>query len=479
MGATFYFYDLETSGFNPREARIMQFAGRRTDLKMKPIGDPDNIIIKLTEDTLPEPDAILVTGITPQQTLQDGVTEAEFLKYFHNEIVEPDTIFVGFNTVRFDDEFMRFLHYRNFYDPYEWEWRENRSRWDILDVVRMTRALRPDGITWPFDSSGKASNRLEFLTSVNKLSHSNAHDALSDVEATIAVARMIHNKQPKLFEYLLEMRKKKNVEKIVNTDKPFVYTSGKYNGDFEKTTVVGLLAKHPSLGDAAVVFDLRYDPAAFVDLSPKELADAMKRRSDEEGPRLPVKTLKYNRCPAVAPIVVLDEKSKTRLNLKMELIEKNFKTLITNRDKLASKLNEALEMLDKYQQAKFIEDNLDADSRLYEGFFNDSDRTKMSLVRATDPNELTNLDVVFNDGRLQALLPLYKARNFPKSLNDNDLKLWEQFKERRLMGGGADSKAVRYFKRLDELLFGSSLTAKNQYLIEELKLYGESILPLY
>lgn len=479
MGATFYFYDLETSGFNPREARIMQFAGRRTDLKMKPIGDPDNIIIKLTEDTLPEPDAILVTGITPQQTLQDGITEAEFLKHFHNEIVKPDTIFVGYNTVRFDDEFMRFLHYRNFYDPYEWEWQENRSRWDILDVVRMTRALRPDGITWPFDSSGKASNRLEFLTSVNKLSHSNAHDALSDVEATIAIARMIHNKQPKLFDYLLEMRKKKNVEKIVSADKPFVYTSGKYNGDFEKTTVVGLLVQHPSLGDAAMVFDLRYDPAAFVDLSPKELADAMKRRSDEEGPRLPVKTLKYNRCPAVAPITVLDEKSKTRLTLNMEQIEKNYKTLIINRDKLASKLNEALEMLDKYQQAKFAEDNLDADSRLYEGFFNDSDKTKMSLVRATDQSELTNFDIVFSDGRLQALLPLYKARNFPKSLNDNDQKLWEQFKERRLMGGGADSKAVRYFKRLDELLSSSSLTAKNRYLIEELKLYGESILPLY
>lgn len=479
MGATFYFYDLETSGFNPREARIMQFAGRRTDLKMKPIGDPDNIIIKLTEDTLPEPDAILVTGITPQQTLQDGITEAEFLKHFHNEIVKPDTIFVGYNTVRFDDEFMRFLHYRNFYDPYEWEWQENRSRWDILDVVRMTRALRPDGITWPFDSSGKASNRLEFLTSVNKLSHSNAHDALSDVEATIAIARMIHNKQPKLFDYLLEMRKKKNVEKIVSADKPFVYTSGKYNGDFEKTTVVGLLVQHPSLGDAAMVFDLRYDPAAFVDLSPKELADAMKRRSDEEGPRLPVKTLKYNRCPAVAPITVLDEKSKTRLTLNMEQIEKNYKTLIINRDKLASKLNEALAMLDKYQQAKFAEDNLDADSRLYEGFFNDSDKTKMSLVRATDQSELTNFDIVFSDGRLQALLPLYKARNFPKSLNDNDQKLWEQFKERRLMGGGADSKAVRYFKRLDELLSSSSLTAKNRYLIEELKLYGESILPLY
>ncbi|MEK7153130.1 MAG: exodeoxyribonuclease I, partial [Patescibacteria group bacterium] len=199
--ASFFFYDLETSGFGSREARIMQFAGQRTDMQLNPIGEPANVFIRLTEDILPDPDAVLVTGITPQAAIADGITEAEFLKLFTEDIAVPYTIFVGFNTVRFDDEFVRCLHYRNFYDPYEWQWQDGRSRWDLLDLVRMTRALRPEGIEWPFDIKGNPTNRLELLTALNKLEHEHAHDALSDVEATIAVARLVRNKQEKLFDF--------------------------------------------------------------------------------------------------------------------------------------------------------------------------------------------------------------------------------------------------------------------------------------
>lgn len=237
MAASFFFYDLETSGFNPREARIMQFAGQRTDLDLHPVGDPVNLLIKITDDILPDVDATLITGITPQMTLADGLTEAEFLREFENSIAIPGTVFLGFNTVRFDDEFMRCLHYRNFYDPYEWQWQDNRSRWDLLDVVRMTRALRPQGIEWPFDIHGKPTNRLELLTGLNKLSHEQAHDALSDVTATIEVARLIRNKQTKLFDYLFVMRDKKKVAELVNKSEPFVYTSGKYAAEHDKTTV--------------------------------------------------------------------------------------------------------------------------------------------------------------------------------------------------------------------------------------------------
>jgi exodeoxyribonuclease-1 len=477
MAETLYFYDLETSGFNPREARIMQFAGQRTDLKMKPIGEPHNYIIKLSDDVLPEPDAILVTGITPQQTITDGITEAEFLKIFQEEVAVSETIFVGFNTVRFDDEFMRFLHYRNFYDPYEWQWQDGKSRWDLLDVVRMTRALRPDGIEWPFDSNGKPSNRLEFLTDANKISHDNAHDALADVQASIALARLIHNKQPKLFNYLLKMRHKKEVAALVLEDKPFVYTSGKYPSEFEKTTVVGLLAEHPGQKGGALVFDLRYDPSAFVDLSPEELAEAMRRRSDEEGPRLPIKTLKYNRCPAVAPLSVLDDLSKARLDIAVNECIKNFHTLKHLQDQLEVKIKLAIELLDKAQQAKLLEDEMEVDGRLYEGFFSDSDKTKMSLVRASQGSELSTVDVVFHDGRLSALLPLYKARNYPKTLNDDEIRQWEQYRERKLLGGGVSSRANRYFTRLAELFKKDDLSPKQTYILEELQLYGESILP--
>jgi exodeoxyribonuclease-1 len=478
MDDTFYFYDLETSGFNPRDARIMQFAGQRTDMKLKPIGNPDNFLIKITEDVLPEPDAILVTGITPQQTIADGITEAEFLKYFHEKISIPGTIFTGFNTVRFDDEFMRFLNYRNFYDPYEWQWQEKRSRWDILDVVRMTRALRPEGIKWPFDSKGKPSNKLELLTSVNNLSHDAAHDALSDVNATISVARTVLNKQPKIFNYLLSVRSKNAVRAVVEKNEPFVYTSGKFSSDYEKTTVVGKLVDHPNSKDASLIFDLRYDPSAFIDLSPEELAAALRRRTDEEGPRLPVKTIKFNRCPAIAPISVIDEQTSERLDLNLESIKNNFNSLNSMKTELSAKVLKALEMLDKQMQSKFITDNLDADAMLYDGFFNDADKTKMSLLRASPQEELKNLELVFSDSRLQALLPLYVARNYQEQLRDEDRAVWEQFKERKLLSGGVESKAVKFFNRIAELSNNPDITSKEIYILEELKLYGESILPV-
>lgn len=210
MNESFFFYDLETSGLKAKEDRIMQFAGQRTTLDLAPIGEPVNILVKMTDDALPSPQAIGVTKITPQQTLRDGTLEAEFCKYIIDEIFTPGTIALGYNTVRFDDEFMRATLWRNFYDPYEWEWKDGRSRWDILDVVRMTRALRPEGINWPV-KDGKPTNRLELLTKENGLSHEHAHDALSDVYATIAVVKMIKEKQPKLFQFLFKTRGKKEV----------------------------------------------------------------------------------------------------------------------------------------------------------------------------------------------------------------------------------------------------------------------------
>ena len=289
---TFFFYDLETSGLMPREDRIMQFAGQRTDMDLKPIGEPVNILVKMTDDALPSPAAINVTGITPQQTLMDGISEAGFCRYVTEEVFVPDTVALGYNTVRFDDEFMRAVLWRNFYDPYEWEWKDGRSRWDILDVVRLTRALRPEGIEWPFREDGTPTNRLELITKLNGVSHEHAHDALSDVFATIAVAGLIKEKQPKLFDYLFKMREKNAIKKLVNLEnkKPFVYASGRYSNEFNKTTVAFPLTS--SRNGNILVYDLRYN---------------LEQVSATRSSFFPiVKELCYNKCPAVAPISVLD-----------------------------------------------------------------------------------------------------------------------------------------------------------------------------
>lgn len=475
MAESFYFYDLETSGFNPREARIMQFAGQRVDMDLQPIGEPHNILIRLSEDVVPEPDAILVTGITPQSTLADGVTETEFLKLFHDEIATSGTIFVGYNTIRFDDEFMRYLHYRNFYDPYEWQYLDDKSRWDLLDVVRMTRALRPDTIKWPVDEKGKSTNRLELLTKLNGLDHQHAHDALNDVLATLAVARLIREKQPKLFEYLLNIRDKKKVASLVQTGQPFVYTSGKYESEFEKTTVVAQLAEHPTRS-GALVYDLRHDPEVFANMSTTELVESWRWQKDPQGPRLPVKSMQFNRCPAVAPLSVLDDESTRRLQIDRAVIQKNFKKLQASG--LAEKVLAALAVMDKAQSAGYAQDETEVDSRLYEGFFDNHDRTKMSMVRAASKDELASLEVTFKDERLHALMPLYKARNFPTTLSDEERIWWERYRERKLLGGKQSSRLAKYFNRLGELAAGPDLTSDQQYLLEELQLYGQSIMPV-
>lgn len=477
---TFFFYDLETSGLDSRRARIMQFAGQRTDMGLKSIGEPLNLLVKLTPDVLPEPDAIMITGITPQQTQIDGLTEAEFLKEFYANAVQADTVFVGFNNIRFDDEFMRFINYRNFYEPYEWQWHDQRSRWDLLDVVRMTRALRPDGIEWPFAPDGKPTNRLELLTSVNKLGHDNAHEAMSDVRATIAVAQLIHSKQPELFNYLLSMRDKKKVAELVGSGSPFVYTSGRYPSATLHTTVAILLARHTNQ-DALLVYDLRYDPTPFLKMSVAELTEAWKYTKDPEAVRLPVKTIKYNRAPAVAPLgVIKDEVTQKRIDLTIDTINKHLEILKPTQQEFTEKLKQVIAILDEQraaEQVSLINDATTVDSRLYENFISDYDKQAMQKVVNSKPADLNSTTAnMFKDERLKLLLPLYKARNYPSALSSEERSAWDESCHQQLFAGGNDSKLAKYFARLGELAKGN-LTKQQTYILEELQLYGQSLVP--
>lgn len=477
MAETLYFYDLETSGINPRSARIMQFAGQRTSLDLEPIGEPDNILVKLTPDILPEPDAVLITGIIPQQTIAEGISQAEFLHYFHENIVQPNTTFMGYNTVRFDDEFMRFANYQCFYDPYEMHYKDGCSRWDLLDVVRMTRALRPEGIQWPFAPDGRPSNRLELLTSVNKLDHYSAHDALSDVYATIAVAKLIKSKQPKLYDYLYKLRDKRIVEKLVLSQDPFVYSSGRYSAQHEKTTISVMVAPHPTQKGSAFVYDLRHDPTPFKDMKPAELAELMSKYKHQEGElRLPVKQIQFNKCPAVAPLAVLTTKNSENLALNKTDINNNLVKLVAITD-FNDRLQEAIRLREKQRQTTIVVDVNDVDSQLYDGFFNDADKSKMRTIRLADENKLADLHFDFDDNRLDKLLLLYKARQYPKSLTTDEQQQWEQYRTDKLLSGGGESRFAKYFSRIAELEKQPNLTDNQRYLLEELKLYGQSVMP--
>lgn len=475
---TLYFYDLETSGINPRSARIMQFAGQRTTLDLEPIGPPDNTLIKMSDDILPEPQAILVTGIAPQQTIADGISEREFCRYFIESIATPYTTILGFNSIRFDNEFIRFLLYRNFYDAYEWSYANGRSVWDMLDVVRMTRALRPDGIEWPFASDGRPSNSLELLTSVNHLQHENAHDALSDVYATIAVAKLIKQTQPKLFSYLYAMRTKQAVQAVVNSGEPFVYTTGRYNGAYEKTSVAVLLADHPVYpGNRALVYDLRFDPTEFLKMSIPDMLERMQYTKDETAPvRLPVKELVYNKCPAVAPLTVLTPSAQKNISIDMTAIQQHWRTLVAD-PTFTNRVRQAYEDKMTNVQTELAVDIQTVDSQLYNGFFNDADKRKMQQVSKAKVKELADVHPTFDDERLVKLLLLYKARLSKEVLSADEQLEWNQYVHTKLTTGTNSMSADDYFSLIQKLAVESAGNQRNIGLLEDLWLWGESIIP--
>ena len=482
MNKTFFFYDLETSGLDPRGDRIMQFAGQRTDLDFNPIGEPVDILVKMTDDALPSPGAIMVTGITPQKTLAEGITEAEFVRLVTEEIFVPNTVAVGFNSVRFDDEFMRATFWRNFYDPYEWEWKDGRSRWDMLDVVRMVRALRPEGINWPVDEKGRATNRLELLTKLNGLEHQHAHDALSDVFATIAVAKMLKEKQPDMIDFLFKIRDKKEVKKYVNLDnkKPFVYTSGKYSSDFNKTTVAFPLTS--GRNGNVLVYDLRYNlemlgaPETLASghargRSPKLMvpsrafpgaSDTSSHLAETSISNVPfpiIKELCYNKCPAIAPIGVLDNADGwTKIGLTKEQVEKNLQELLAHPEF-------AEIMRSEYENRPEFPPAIEPEAAIYEGFLNDTDRIKVAAVRNADANKLADFHPDFDDARLPGLLLHYKGRNFPQSLSASEKEQWEKYRRERL-----ERQAQNFLAELEKNY------ARNEFVAEELKLYFESLM---
>jgi exodeoxyribonuclease-1 len=476
VGKSFFFYDLETSGLNPKEDRVMQFAGQRTDEGLNLIGQPFSYLIKLTQDVLPDPQAILVTGITPQQTLEKGLTEAAFLSIFHEQIATSGTIFIGYNNIHFDDEFIRYLNYRNFYDPYEWQWQGNRSRWDLLNVIRMMRALRPDGIKWPVDTGGKPVNSLEELTAANGLEHVKAHDALSDVTACIALAQLVRQTQPRLFAYLLNFRDKREIAQLVTGLEPFVY-AGADQDEYDKTSVYSFLFELSRQG-AAALFDLRYDPLDFTNLTATELAERWYGGQDYRTKPNPVRIIRYNRCPPVAPLTVLDEISQSRLKLDPETITRHRHQLKKCLPSWQPTLQEALSLSDEASHKSRRGFAASVDTLLYEKFFDDNDKRSFSAVRATPPAELAIAKFNFTDRRLRRLLPLYKARNYPESLTEAEQRRWHDYCQRHLMQGGPVSRYANFVIRLQSLAETDKLSTRDQKLLTELDGWAHQLMPI-
>jgi len=426
---TFLFHDYETFGKSPSLDRPAQFAGVRTDLDFNIIGEPEVFYCQPADDYLPQPEAVMITGITPQQAKARGVTEAEFARRIHALFSEPNTCVVGYNNVRFDDEVTRNIFYRNFYDPYGWSWQNGNTRWDLLDVMRACYALRPEGINWPENEDGMPSFRLEHLTKANGVEHANAHDAMSDVYATIAMAKLVKQQQPKLYDYLFSHRSKQKITTLVDIPqmKPLVHISGMFGAFRGNTSWIAPLAWHPDNRNALITCDLAGDMSPLLELDADALRARLYTPRDQLGDAaaVPIKLVHINKCPVLAPANTLRPEDAERIGIDRERCLANL-TLLRQHPEIREKVVTLFAEAEPFTAAD------DVDARLYDGFFSDADRSAMNIILQTASSNLPALDLTFNDSRIEQLLFRYRARNFPGTLDDSEQQRWLQHRREAL-----------------------------------------------
>ena len=486
MPHTFLWHDYETFGINPRRDRPAQFAGIRTDAELNEIGEPLMIYCKPAGDYLPDPNSCLITGITPQVCLESGIPEHAFAAQIEAVLAEPGTIGVGYNTIRFDDEVTRYLFWRNLIDPYAREWQNDCGRWDLLDVVRMAYALRPEGITWPLKpderrpddaSAVRPSFKLEDLARANGLVHESAHDALSDVRATIALARLIRKAQPKLFDFCLGLHKKDRVAAELGlptspqTAQPFLHVSGMFPPERGCLAVMWPLATHPSNKNELLAWDLSQDPSELPLLDVATLRQRLFSKSADlpEGVlRLPIKSVHLNKSPMVVrKLATLSPEMAAKWNV-------DIAAALANAEKAAGLPDMSAIWPEVFQRPK--EPTPDVDEDLYGGFINNTDRRRLNQLRALSPAELAHARIGFYDERLGDLVFRYRARNFPETLSPEDAERWEAHRAARLLEGEGGARNVdALFAEIDVL--AETADEKGQAVLEALYEYAEMIAP--
>ncbi|MGN2251794.1 exodeoxyribonuclease I [Frateuria sp. GZRe12] len=472
---TFLWHDYETFGADSRRDRPAQFAGIRTTAELEIVGEPVMFFARPPRDMAPDPDACLITGITPQQAEREGVSEAEFAARVHEQMALPGTCGVGYNSLRFDDEFTRQLLYRNFFDPYGREWENGNSRWDLIDLVRMCQALRPEGIAWPTREDGTPSFRLEHLAAANHLKQERAHDALSDVYALIDLARLIRVRQPRLWDWHFDLRRKQKVFGLLDVAgmTPLVHVSSRYPASRHCLAVIAPLAPHPSRPGEVIVYDLDTDPATWLDLDEDDIADRIfTARADlPEGiERIPLRTVRANRAPALAPLSVLRDLDRGRLKLDLERCLRHH-ALLRATEGLVDKLRHV------FARAAEMAAPEDPELALYSGFLPDADKRLLAEVRATPPEQLGRRSFPFRDPRYPELLFRYRARNWPDSLDAAEHARWETFRLARLTRPTALTARTLddYFARIATL---RTERPDQAALLDQLEAWGRELAPL-
>ncbi len=456
MTETLYWYDLETTGIDSILDRPLQFAGVRTDLDLHEIKPPQNFLGRPGTDVLPQPEALLVTGISLVEIQGKGMSERAFAEKVLEQFNQSQSCVVGFNSLRFDDEFTRQMLYRNFRDPYAREWRNGNSRWDVIDLFRAAYALRPAGFNWPKKDNGSPSFKLEDMAHANGMAHIDAHDALADVRATIELTKRLRAAQPKLYDFMFRLRDKKAVlQQLYPLGKnPIVHVSAMYPASKGCTALVMPICQHPTNNNAVICFDLSQAPESLISASASELARLVFTANDqleEKEQRIALKTIHINRCPFIAPLATLDDECAGRLGIDRSQSEAR-----------AIQLMGVAGLVEKIQEVyggTHFTDSEDPDFQLYQGgFFSDADRNTMSELLTVPPEQLGSFEGRFQDDRLDEMLFRFRGRNHPELLSDVEVIQWRAFCAEKWSGGEAIDEIQLRLNQLEQGLEGSGKT---------------------
>ncbi|MFZ3219827.1 MAG: exodeoxyribonuclease I [Rhodoferax sp.] len=474
---TFLWHDYETFGAQARRDRPAQFAAIRTDADLNEIDDPIMLYCQPAPDFLPDPQACLITGITPQLCLERGVPEYQFAATIEQALSLPGTIGVGYNTIRFDDEITRHLFWRNLIDPYAREWQNQCGRWDLLDVVRAAYALRPDGIQWPSKPEGGVSFKLTDLSAVNGLLHEAAHDALSDVRATIALARLIRQAQPRLFDFCLGLHRKDRVAEelglptTVRTARPFLHISGMFPAERGCLALMWPLAMHPHNKNELLAWDLAHDPSELASLNAEAIRLRLFSKSADLPAgmtRLPIKSVHLNKSPMVmSNLKVLSDAMAQRWGVEWP-VQLHHAALARELPDMSAIWPEVFH--------RPAQPRPDVDEDLYGGFLGNGDRRRLNDLRALSAQQLASAHPAFEDERLPELLFRYRARNYPELLTEDELARWEAHRAERLFAGVDGARTItQLFDAIDQL--SESASDRDETILGALYDYAEFIAP--
>jgi exodeoxyribonuclease I len=365
-GMSFVFYDTETTGIDTSFDQILQFAAIKTDENLNII-ERFEIRSRLLPFVVPAPGALRVTKMTIDR-LHDPATASHYdmVRAIRSKLGEwSPAIFLGYNSLRFDEELMRRALYQTLHNPYLTN-RDGNCRGDVMPLVQACTEFEPDCLSVPYGDKGKPVFKLDQLAPANGFAHDNAHDALSDVEATIHMCRLVRDGADDLWNRFLRFTQKAAAVEFLEEGEPFLLTEFYFNKP--KHMPVLRIGQDSEQANVSVCFDLTHDLNSFRNLTDTQLQSLV-----VSSPK-PLRKIKANAAPTMTPLEDVPEHLLG--DLTPDEIEARANELQSD---------EALKarLLAAYEATKTVyEPNEHVEKQIYEGFAVNADEHLMTQFHA-------------------------------------------------------------------------------------------------